>query len=163
MQLFPRLAEKTSAADLWPLWPLENKTSCNRCQSRLTRRSMNNVGQWLNLSPHTHDSLSPATRPAVSPSFPCFWGWATLQITGNSITHYIRQQKPHPTSTNNSSDTRRWPLSASVCFDSTIIYEEQIFSFPAFSFYSLFKYATLSVSFPHTNTIFLILMTSHLL
>lgn len=101
-----------STTDLWPPWPLQNKSwRCHsRCQSCQMWRSMNNVGQRLNLSPHTQDSISLTPCPADS-ILTCFWGWATLQITGNSITHYIRQQKPHPTSTNNSSDTRRCALS----------------------------------------------------
>lgn len=82
----------------------------------LRREAMNDVGQWLNRSPHTQDSgsVSSTLCPLVS-ILTCLWGWATLQITGNSITHCIRQQKPHPTSTNNSSDTRRCALSTCEC------------------------------------------------
>lgn len=106
--------------ELWSLWPpmiKKIKSSCihSSFHSYLPWGSMNNVGQWLNVSPHTHTYVhAHNTQLSIFNTVSiliCSCAWAALQITRNSITHYIRQQKSHLTSTNNSSDSEMSALS----------------------------------------------------
>lgn len=47
--------------------------------------------------PHTHNNKTQYNKVSI---LTCLQGWAQHQITRNSITHYIRQEKPQHTSKN---------------------------------------------------------------